>query len=58
MAKTQKVVRTYPTPNGYLYNHETMANLTALLNNGYTVVMCNQIGKDLEYVVEKEEKES
>lgn len=58
MAKIQKVVRTYPTPNGYLYYQDAMSQLEALLHNGYTVVMCNQIGKDLEYIVEKEEKES
>lgn len=54
MAKIQKVVRTTPTPERYTYNGDTMQYLTALLNQGYTVVMCNQIGKDLEYIVEKE----
>ena len=58
MAKIQKVVRTTPTPDRYPYNPDTMAHLTALLNEGYTVVMCNQIGKDLEYIVEKEKKEN
>lgn len=54
MAKIQKVVRTYPTSEKYKYDPDTMARLAALLNEGYTVVMCTQIGKDLEYIVEKE----
>lgn len=58
MAKIQKVVRTAPTPDRYMYNKDTMAYLAALLDEGYTVVMCNQIGKDLEYIVEKEKEES
>lgn len=58
MAKIQKVVRTTPTPERYKYDKDTMAHLAALLNEGYIVVMCNQIGKDLEYIIEKEEEES
>ena len=47
--KRQIVVRTYPsdrslTPTTELTNH---------LEQGYTVVMVNQIGKDLEYILEK-----
>ena len=58
MAKIQKVVRTTPTSEKYVYDKNTMAYLAALLNEGYTVVMCNHIGKDLEYIVEKEKEES
>lgn len=54
MAKIQKVVRTVPTTAGYSYDHSTMKYLTGLLNEGYIVVMCNPIGRDLEYIVEKE----
>ena len=54
MAKLQKVVRTTPTSGSYTYDASTMKHLTSLLNEGYVVVMCNPIGKDLEYIVEKE----
>lgn len=58
MAKIQKVVRTVPTSDKYIYDGDTMRYLAALLDKGYTVVMCNQIGKDLEYIVEKKREES
>ena len=51
----QKVVRTCPTGTGYWYEDEKMKYLRELLKNGYTVVMCNKIGNDLEYIVEKDE---
>lgn len=54
MAKVQKVVRTAPTEKGYWYEDSRMKYLAELLSQGYTVVMCNQIGNDLEYIVEKE----
>lgn len=52
----QKVVRTAPTQSGYWYTKERMKHLEELLNEGYKVVMCNKIGNDLEYIVEKEEE--
>jgi len=52
----QKVVRTAPTQAGYWYAKERMKHLEELLNEGYKVVMCNKIGNDLEYIVEKEEE--
>lgn len=52
----QKVVRTAPTEKGYWYQAERMGYLSELLKNGWKVVMCNRIGEDLEYIVEKEEQ--
>lgn len=52
----QKVVRTAPTSKGYWYERKKMEYLKALLEDGYKVVMCNKIGEDLEYIVEKEDK--
>lgn len=52
----QKVIRTAPTSGRYWYDPEKMKYLSALLNNGWKVVMCNRIGEDLEYIVEKEEQ--
>lgn len=54
MAKIQKVVRTVSTSGSYVYDNRTTKYLTELLNEGYIVVMCNPIGRDLEYIVEKE----
>lgn len=51
----QKVVRTAPTRKGYWYDEEKMEYLSELLKNGWKVVMCNRIGEDIEYIVEKEE---
>ena len=50
----QRVVRTSPTEKGYRYQPESMKYLTKLLEDGWHVVMCNKIGDDLEYIVEKE----
>lgn len=49
----QKVVRTAPTPACDWYNGSRMKYLTELLDQGYKVVMCNKIGDDLEYIVER-----
>lgn len=57
MKKKQAVVRTITTPSNYKYNSSTMEHLSALLEQGYVVVMCNHIGNDLEYIVEKEIEE-
>ena len=55
--KKQKVVRTAPTESGYWYQPSRMEHLEEALNEGYVVVMCNPIGKDLEYILEKEFEE-
>ena len=55
--KKQKVVRTTPTEIGYSYRKDRMKYLEEALNEGYVVVMCNPIGKDLEYILEKEFEE-
>lgn len=34
-----------------------MKYLRELLQDGYKVVMCNKIGDDLEYIVEKEDSQ-
>ena len=52
--KKQIVVRTAPTSSGYWYEPKKMEYLTNALNQGYVVVMCNKIGDDLEYILEKE----
>lgn len=51
----QKVVRTAPNEIGYWHKEQAMKYLRELLEDGYRVVMCNKIGDDLEYIVEKEE---
>lgn len=55
--KKQKVVRTAPTPTKYWYDKDRMKYLEAALDEGYVVVMCNPIGGDLEYILEKEVEE-
>lgn len=55
--KKQKVVRTAPTESSYWYQPSRMEHLEEALNKGYVVVMCNHIGKDLEYILEKEFEE-
>ena len=55
--KKQKVVRTAPPEIGYWYQRDRMKYLEEALNEGYVVVMCNPIGKDLEYILEKEFEE-
>lgn len=52
--KKQVVVRTAPTSPAYWYEPKKMEYLTDKLNDGYVVVMCNPIGNDLEYILEKE----
>lgn len=52
--KKQVVVRTAPTSTGYWYEKERMKYLSEKLEEGYIVVMCNPIGRDLEYILEKE----
>jgi hypothetical protein len=53
--KKQVVVRTAP-PNYsmYWYDKDRMKYLSEKLEEGYVVVMCNPIGKDLEYILEKQ----
>lgn len=52
--KKQKVVRTAPTSHGYWYEPTKFKYLSDALEDGYHVVMCNKIGNDLEYILEKE----
>lgn len=52
----QTVVRTAPTPNGYWRDSSRYGELDKLLNAGWKVVMCNKIGNDLEYILEREEE--
>lgn len=53
--KKQVVVRTAPTQKGYWYSPDRMSYLKEKLGQGYVVVMCNKIGDDLEYILEKED---
>ena len=52
--KKHKVVRTAPTSQGYWYEEKKFKYLIEALEEGYHVVMCNKIGNDLEYILEKE----
>lgn len=51
----QEVVRTAPTRKGYYYDPDRFAELQSLLRQGYKVLMCNKIGDDLEYILDKED---
>lgn len=51
----QTVIRTYPTPVRYNCDPDCYKILNKLLSTGWKVVMCNKIGNDLEYILEKEE---
>ena len=51
----QKVVRTAPTSKNYWYQAERFEYLQRALKDGWKVVMCNKIGDDLEYILEKED---
>lgn len=51
----QKVTRTAPTKKGYYYSPERFEELQELLRQGYKVIMCNKIGEDLEYILERED---
>lgn len=50
----QEVVRTRPKRESYNYAPDGFRYLKAYLDDGYKVVMCNKIGEDLEYILEKE----
>lgn len=54
----QKVVRTYKVGLiGEVRNSFSLTeDLQALLIDGWKVVMCNKIGEDLEYILEKEDE--
>ncbi len=52
----QTVVRTAPTKDGYWYSPSRYEALEKLLHDGWKVVMCNEIGDDLEYILEKEDE--
>lgn len=52
--KKQKVVRTRPKGREYSYESRAYEYLEGALNDGYTVLMCNPIGTDLEYILEKD----
>ena len=52
--KKQVVVRTVPADGRYIYHEYTTKYLEEKLDEGYVVVMCNPIGNDLEYILEKE----
>lgn len=52
--KKQCVVRMVKTPPGYWYELNCFKHLQRRLEEGWVVVMCNPIGNDLEYVLEKE----
>lgn len=52
--KKQCVVRTVTTSHLYWYDPEKTKHLTERLSDGWVVVMCNPVGNDLEYILEKE----
>lgn len=49
----QTVVRTGLLKKGYSYNSESYEQLEKYLKDGFTVVMCHQIGNELEYILQK-----
>ena len=49
----QTVMRTRPTGTRYSFEMAAFERLKELLDQGYKVVMCNKIGNDLEYILEK-----
>ena len=51
----QKVVRTAPTSTWEWYEPSRFEHLQKALAEGWKVVMCNNIGEDLEYILEKED---
>lgn len=53
----QTAIRTYPTPERYNTYQDCYKMLDYALKNGWRVVMCNRIGVDLEYILEKDEVE-
>lgn len=53
----QTVVRTAPISQGYWYDAERFGRLKELLNSGWEVVMCNPIGNDLKYILERKLEE-
>lgn len=53
----QTVIRTYPAPVRYNTHPDCYRMLDYALKNGWKVVMCNKIGDDLEYILEKDEAE-
>lgn len=50
----QTVIRTMPRNVSYRKDVEVYNDLYRLLREGWKVVMCNKIGEDLEYILEKE----
>lgn len=53
----QCVVRTAPEDRGIWYDKKRMQYLEEKLNQGWTVIMCNPIGNNLEYILQKEVKD-
>lgn len=53
----QCVVRTAPEDIGVWYDKKRMQHLEEKLNKGWIVIMCNPIGKNLEYILQKEVKD-
>ncbi|WP_337527367.1 hypothetical protein [Zhenhengia sp.] len=55
--KKQKVIRTKARQGVTLHENEPYELLAELLEEGYKVVMCNPIGNELEYILEKEDQQ-
>lgn len=53
MKTKQTVVRTTPKERHYSYDSGTYSRLKDLLDTGYTVVMVNRIGDELEYILKE-----
>lgn len=49
----QTVIRTTQTPARYMRYPDSYNDLKKLLHDGWKVVMCNKIGDDLEYILER-----
>ncbi|MBP3887627.1 MAG: hypothetical protein J6F30_08240 [Cellulosilyticum sp.] len=51
--KMQTVMRTRPLDRGYNYEYNAFKRLDEKLKDGWIVVMCNKVGEELEYILEK-----
>lgn len=56
--KTQTVIRTREKKREYSYEFDAFRRLHELLKEGFVVVMANQIGYEIEYILEKEVEEN
>ena len=54
----QTVVRTRLKDGSYLYDPNAFKDLKEKLNQGWTVVMVHEIGRELEYILESPDRKA